>query len=268
MVKDNQPDWDSLAEKFDLWLPLFKPIADALIERLSPAPGDKVLDVACGTGEPAFTLAERHPHVQVTGVDAAPGMVRAASNKLKHKHLSNLEFNSMPAEKLEFHDEQFDKLICRFGVMLFEDSRRGLEEMRRVLKPDGRFSLAVWSSPETMTSLYWSHLVFKDKIPEADAPPLNKATSLGAPGVLEDLLTEVGFSHFEVEKCNIDYRFSSFKEYWDLVEASDIMKQQFDALSAEQYPIVKNEFSSLAAQFHSEDGLIIPHEFLIASGVK
>ncbi len=62
MAAQNQPDWDNLAEKFDLWLPHIAPVGEALLASLVVNPGDKILDVASGTGEPALTLARRNPH--------------------------------------------------------------------------------------------------------------------------------------------------------------------------------------------------------------
>ena len=133
-ARDNQPDWDKIAEKFDIFLPQLAPVGEALLEALDVQPGDHVLDVASGTGEPALTLARRHSHARITGVDAADGMIRVAQTKAKTERLSNIEFHAMPAECLAFGDNEFDRLLCRFGVMLFEDPYKGCREMHRVLK--------------------------------------------------------------------------------------------------------------------------------------
>ena len=79
-AKNNQPDWDKIAEKFDIFLPQIAPVGEALLEALDARPGDKVLDIASGTGEPALTLARRQPHVQITGIDAADGMAQHPSS--------------------------------------------------------------------------------------------------------------------------------------------------------------------------------------------
>ncbi|HXH64593.1 MAG TPA: methyltransferase domain-containing protein, partial [Mariprofundaceae bacterium] len=128
-----QPDWGRIAEKFDLWLPYIAPVGEAMLELLPIAPGDRVLDVACGTGEPALTLARDNPHAHITAIDAAPPMVEVARRKAHDAGLDNIDFEAMPAEHMRFADGFFHKLCCRFGVMLFEDSERGLSEMHRVL---------------------------------------------------------------------------------------------------------------------------------------
>ncbi|GMR18247.1 MAG: methyltransferase domain-containing protein [Gammaproteobacteria bacterium] len=268
-AENNQPDWDNIAEKFDMWLPHLAPVGDALVEKLGASPGDYIIDLASGTGEPALSLARRfNGTISVVGVDAAGGMVRAASSKVKTENIPEIEFREMAAEKLEFDDAVFDRALCRFGVMLFEDPLKGLKEMRRVLKPGGRFSLAVWNTPETMLTLCWACKVFKGRIPEDQYPPMAKVTSLSGPGVLNDLLNKAGFSDFSVEKHTFNYSFNSFDDYWDTVEASDILKQQYDALATEERDSIRDEAGQLAKDFVQEGRLIIPHEYLLASGNK
>jgi ubiquinone/menaquinone biosynthesis C-methylase UbiE len=267
-AKDNQPDWDRIAEKFDYLLPQLAPVGEALLEALDARPGDKVLDLASGTGEPALTLARRQPHVQIIGVDAADGMARAAQKKVEVERLSNISFTAMSAEQLVFGDAEFDRVLCRFGVMLFQDPLKGCREMYRVLKRGGRFALAVWSTPETMTTLHWAVQVFKDRVAEEHQPPMAKVTSLGQPGVLDELLKSAGFTDFQVTPRRFDYQFTSFEEYWNIMEASDILKQQFDALPAADRDTVRDEIARFARDFQTDHGLVIPHEYLLAVGMK
>ncbi len=266
---DNQPDWDKIAEKFDVWLPHLAPVGEALLTALNTETGDRVLDVATGTGEPGLTLARRmRSNVTVVGTDAAQGMVDAAQRKGDREGLSNVEYRCMPAEKLNFASDSFDKVLCRFGVMLFENPVQGLREMHRVLKPGGRYAIAVWSTPETMPTMYWSYHVFKDKVPEEAQPPMAKVTSLGAPGAFEAALNEAGYRDIEIRPHTFHYNFPSFEAFWDVVEASDILKMQYDALPENQRETVRDEVALLARDFHTEHGLVIPHEFLLANGVK
>ena len=267
-ARNNQPDWDKIAEKFDIFLPQIAPVGEALLEVLDARPGDQVLDIASGTGEPALTLARRQPHVQITGVDAAEGMVRVAQKKVGVERLSNIAFTAMPAERLDYGDNAFDKILCRFGVMLFQDPPRACREMHRVLKRGGRFALAVWSTPETMTTMNWAERVFKDRLAEEHQPPLAKVTSLGQPGVLDELLKGAGFTEFRITPRRFDYQYASFEAYWSAMEASDILKQQFDALPAAERDTVRDEIARFARDFQTDHGLVIPHEYLLAVGMK
>lgn len=264
---NNQPDWNTIAEKFDVWLPQLAPVGDALLNALDVQPGNTVLDVACGTGEPALALARRMGRrATITCIDASEAMVDVARNKAKREGVRGIDFCCMPAEKLEFPDQRFDRVMCRFGVMLFADPLQGLEEMRRVLRPGGRFAIAVWSTPGTMTTLQWAYRVLRDRLPEEHQPPLAKVTSLGGEGVLEEHLHRAGFRNFTVVEHSFNYSFGSFQEYWDTVEASDIMKQQFDALPGKQRDAVRDEVALLAREFQTPAGLVIPHRYLLAWG--
>jgi ubiquinone/menaquinone biosynthesis C-methylase UbiE len=86
--EDNQPDWDKIAEKFDIWLPQIAPVGTALLEKLAARAGDTILDMGSGTGEPALTLARTMgARVQITGIDAAEGMVNVAQKKVDTERL-------------------------------------------------------------------------------------------------------------------------------------------------------------------------------------
>lgn len=269
MTSMNQPDWDKIAEKFDLWLPHIAPVGEILLQKLDAQPGNRILDVASGTGEPALTLAQRMgKHVSIIGTDAAPGMVRVAQSKAQRLRLGHLQFETLKAEKMHFVDESFDRVLCRFGVMLFEDPQQGLNEIHRVLKPGGRYALSVWSTPETMPTMYWSYEVFKSKVPEHVHPPLPKVTSLGVPGLLDDMLRSAGFRDFAVERHTLHYQFASFNEFWSLVEATDILKAQYDALPQDARAGIRDEIAVYANAYQSEHGLKVPHEYLVAYGTR
>lgn len=268
-AKENQPDWGKIGEKFDLWLPQLQTAGHALIERLDARSGDTVIDIASGTGEPALSLARKMGgDIKIVGTDAAEGMITIANRKVAQEGLKGISFSVMPAESLRFDNDSFDRALCRFGIMLFEDPLAGTREMYRVLKPGGRFAVAVWSTPETMLTLHWTYQVMAPRLPEEVHPPLAKATSLGGPGVLEELFDKAGFSNFNIETKVLNYQFNSFDEYWDLVEASDILKMQYDALPDNERDSVRDEIGQLARDFTFDGKFVVPHEYLIAYGTK
>jgi len=265
---NNQPDWHAIAEKFDIWLPQLKPVGDAMLDILQVNHGDLVLDVASGTGEPALSLAKLQRDVVITGVDSAEGMINVAQSKVEKQKLKNISFQTMPVEHLAFDDNSFDKILCRFGVMLFEDPQAGLNEMFRVLKPNGQFVLAVWGEAETMPSMYWSYQIFKDKVDEQAYPPLHKVTWLGEDGVFETLLNNAGFENITIEHKTFNYQFDSIDDYWDALESSDILKQQFEAMENSSKSEVRNELAEFAKEYVTAEGLRVPHDYLLVHGKK
>ena len=269
MTTMEQPDWDTMAEKFDIFLPQLAPVGDALLDVLQAVSGNKILDLASGTGEPALSLARLCSGADITGVDAAAGMVRVAQKKVEQQDLNNLDFKVMPAEKLDFPDQSFDRILCRFGVMLFDNPQQGLGEMSRVLKTGGRYAFAVWSTPETMTSMVWACKALDGLLPESvPLPPLAIATSLSADGVLDGMLKEAGLMNSTIEKRRFNYHFTSFDAFWTDIVNSGIMKQQLDTLDASTHERVRTDIEAMAAEHITSTGLSIPHEYILVSGNK
>lgn len=261
-----QPDWHTIAEKFDIWLPFIEPSGSAMIDAIAAKSGDKVLDIASGTGEPALTLARQNSNIEITGTDAAEGMVEVANAKAQKLGLNNMHFQQMPGDQLAFPDAHFDHVLCRFGLMFFEDPLRGLKEIRRVLKPGGRFAFAVWHTAESMPMMRWSHEAFSGKLPDEQLPPLHIITRLGDIDKFKALLIQAGFEQCFVEKHSLTYQFDSLEHYWDMLEFSEILKAQWDAINEEQRAQVKDEISIMMQEFISDSGIHVPHDYLLAFG--
>ncbi|MBI3774810.1 MAG: hypothetical protein HY273_04525 [Gammaproteobacteria bacterium] len=116
--------------------------------------------------------------------------------------------------------------------------------------------------------MLWSYEAFKNKVPEHVHPPLHKVTSLGVPGLLDDLLLRAGFHDCVVERHTLHYQFGSFNEFWNLVEATDILKAQFDALPQDARASIRDEVAVYANAYQSDHGIKVPHEYLVAYGTR
>lgn len=141
------PAWHATADAATIYQDQIVP---ALMEDWAPRvaaaadirPGQRVLDVACGTGVLTRAAAIRTgPSGAVTGLDVSPRMLSIAA-----RLSPTLEWREGTAESLPFPDESFDAVVSQFGLMFVPDPAAALGEMMRVLKPGGRLAVAVWAS--------------------------------------------------------------------------------------------------------------------------
>src|SRR3977135_550579 len=122
---------------------------EAILESAHLRPGMRVLDLACGVGDPALSIAaEVAPSGRVTATDLGPGMMSLAEELARRKGLANIDFREANAESLPFPDASFDVLTCRFGIMFFPDLSKALREGLRVIKPGGRAAFVAWGKKE------------------------------------------------------------------------------------------------------------------------
>jgi SAM-dependent methyltransferase len=123
---------------------LFRQWAPRVLDAAGVAPGQRVLDVACGTGVLAREAAERVGGAGfVAGVDPSPGMLAVAG-----RLAPLVEWRPGTAESIPYPDASFDAVVSQFGLMFFPDRPAALREMLRVLAPGGTLAVAVWDSLE------------------------------------------------------------------------------------------------------------------------
>ena len=138
--------WDLAAEAYARhWHGPLAGVQGELLTLAAPAPGDAVLDVACGTGVVSVAAARAvGPAGRVLGVDLADAMVQASRQRARGLGLGQAAFERMDAEQLQLPDASFDLALCALGLMYVPDSDSALRELHRVLRPGGRVVLAVW----------------------------------------------------------------------------------------------------------------------------
>lgn len=147
---DKDPDevagmFDGVAKRYDLTNAVLSAGAAPLwrvatVKAIDPKPGERVLDVACGTGTSTAAIAKRG--AKAIGLDFSKGMIEEA----RRRHPS-LEFIDGDAQALPFGDDEFDAVTVSFGLRNFEDPHLALTELHRVLKPGGRIVVTEFSTP-------------------------------------------------------------------------------------------------------------------------
>ncbi len=200
-------DAETAAEAYDrLLVPaMMAPWAARLADAARIAPGDRVLDVACGTGALTGEALRRVGLTgAVTGLDPNPEMLAVARRRVPEADLREGR-----TEELPFADADFDVVTCSFGLMFFTDRGRALREMVRVLRPGGRLALSVWA--DLPQSPAYSALVATiERHAGAEAAALVRAPfSLGDVPGIRALLGTVPLSAVEVSLVDEPTRFPS-----------------------------------------------------------
>ena len=117
-----------------------QPVLERFIRAVGDSTSDRVLDVACGPGIVAAAIA---PHVgQVVGIDATPEMIRLARERFGKAGLTNGRFELGSAEQLPFGNASFDQVVTRLSFHHLQEVPMALREMRRLLRPGGRLTVA------------------------------------------------------------------------------------------------------------------------------
>jgi ubiquinone/menaquinone biosynthesis C-methylase UbiE len=190
-----------------------RPWANDLVDRTGVRPGDRVLDVACGTGVVARVASQRLAGAgRAVGLDVNPGML-AVARSLPPAPGAPIEWIEGSAVALPFASDVFEVVLCQLGLQFFPDRMGALHEMRRVLVPGGRAGVSVFSAIERNPATHaLSEALDAHVGPEASLVKRNEH-SLADASELGDLFRGAGFSHLSVETVTRTVRFASVNEY-------------------------------------------------------
>jgi SAM-dependent methyltransferase len=182
-------DLDAATGYQELLVPaLMQEWAPRVADAAGISPGDRVLDVACGTGVLTREAAVRAgPSGAVTGLDLSPEMLAVAA-----RLSPELRWQQGSADALPFPDQSLDAVVSQFGLMFFPDPVAGLREMMRVLVPGGRLAVAVWGSLDD-TPAYAAEVELVERLAgRAAGDALRAPFALGDPNRMAELCAAAG----------------------------------------------------------------------------
>ncbi|WP_368166126.1 class I SAM-dependent methyltransferase, partial [Aeromonas sp. R9-1] len=137
--------WRRWNPVLDRW---YGEVTRLMLDSAGIRPGQRILDIAAGAGEPAISAAERvGPDGYVLATDLSEGIVALAREEVHGRALNQVDTRVMDGERLDLPDATFDAVICRLGLMYMPHPLDALREWRRALKPGGRVALVVFSTP-------------------------------------------------------------------------------------------------------------------------
>lgn len=190
------------------------------VERLRLGPGERVLDVCCGTGASAIPAAESVGRTgSVVGVDLAENLLELARNKAKQQNLENIEFRSGDMTQLPFDEQSFDVVVCVFGIFFVPDMEAALRELKRVLRTGGKLAITTWGPRlfEPANTAFWDSVrnvrpdLYKgfnpwDRISDVDS--------------VRSLLTTAGLSEVEAVAESGSQPVNSPEDWWAMIMGS------------------------------------------------
>jgi SAM-dependent methyltransferase len=253
--------WGSGGKNYDR---ISHTIADGIehtVLRLAPRAGERVLDVATGTGWAARLCAARG--AAVTGLDLHADLIDAAAALAADARLS-IAFQVGDAEALPFDDESFDAVISTYGVMFCARPDLAAKEIARVTKKGGRLALNTWAPDGTLFGM------FKTMKPYMPAPAGNPPPSpfeWGSIARVKSLLGDAFDLKFETGTTTL--RAPSGQAAWELfVESYGPTKTLAASLDAARRKELQRDFAAYHDGFRTELGVAMPREYLITIGVR
>ena len=185
-----------------------------MVELAHPSPGERVVDVACGTGIVARIAAARvGPSGSVAAVDLNPGMLNVARSVATNGASASIQWHEASADKLPFPNSSFDIAYCQLGLQFFADRPAALREMHRVLVPEGRLALMVWRGIGESPGFQALAEILEENIGPAAATIMRAPFGLSDASELNHLVEAAGFRDVKVDQRVGTIHFPSIERF-------------------------------------------------------
>jgi ubiquinone/menaquinone biosynthesis C-methylase UbiE len=223
-VSTQQPTTPTPAHAYQAYFgpAIFEPLADQVVACATPAPGDRVVDVACGTGILTRRLAAAAGAAgRVVGVDVNPGMI-AVARELPAGPGAAVEYRHGDGTALDLPDASFDAVYCQQGLQFFPDRAAGAREMRRLVVAGGRAVVAAWRGLDhhplyaALADAEEPHLT--ELGVEVTRAELEAPFSLGDADQLAGLLQDAGFGRVAIRSVSVEARFADADRFVERME--------------------------------------------------
>ncbi|MCH8917017.1 MAG: class I SAM-dependent methyltransferase [Proteobacteria bacterium] len=230
-------------------------------------PGETVLDIASGTGNPAVSIALAMEGAgSVTCTDLTPRMLEAARKRAENLELSVMHFVGADMAALPFAENTFDCATCRFGLMFPGDKVAAVGEARRVLKPGGRAAYLVWGAYGENPAFHVPRRAAAAFFGEAEGPVADRH-SMGAPGTLAAILDGAGFERTEERELRYKRRVEDPDNYVTARLKRGLAKR-VEGMAPVEFDAIKKAVMDAWAPFFEDGILFVPNYARLGIGWK
>jgi SAM-dependent methyltransferase len=267
-------DWDQASKGWREWSDFIDrmtaPVSEKIMAMARVQPGQRVLDVAAGYGEPSLTAAKIvGPQGAVVATDISAGMLEYGRERAAAAGLQNLEFVESHAASLDFPPGSFDAAVSRWGIIFEPDGEGAAGRVRGFLKPGARMAISSWGPPERVPFMALPmgtvmRLLELPPPPPGRPGPLSRPT----PAAIGGLLEGGGFSDVEVEELEITFDYASAEEFTRSVQE---LVPPITNLIASRPPEVQQEVwqavtDAVRAHASADGGVRLTNLVLVAAG--
>lgn len=189
-------------------------LAPLFIDFIGIRPGDRVLDVGCGTGSLANTIATTTQAGEIIGLDLSAGFINFAR---AHNRFSRLRFDLGDACALPYADDSFDRCLTLLAVNHIPDAPKAAREMARVAKPGAILGAAMWDGTggNEFNDIMWT---VAEGLDSTVKRPSEKSNSYGSAAALTALWQQAGLAHIAIKALSLECEMTNFADFWGKYE--------------------------------------------------
>lgn len=256
--------WDRAAADYERgWAAQLRPAQQLLLDTAALQPGERVLDLAAGTGLVTFPAAEAVGSAgSVVATDISDAMVAMLKGEAARRGLSHVSAQRAHAETYPFDDASFDAVLCGLGLMYVPDPAACLAGARRVLRPGGRFVAAVWGNRRQCG---WAEIFpIVEKRVASEVCPL--FFQLGTGGALELQMEMAGFTDIAGHRISTILEYESADAALGAAFIGGPVAMAYSRFDEPTRSAAHAEYLESIAAYRHDQGYHIPGEFLVVRG--
>lgn len=256
--------WDRSAAHYEhSWREQLEPAQRLLMEMAALRPGERVLDIACGTGLVTFRAADAvGSGGEVVGTDISDVMVEMCRKMAQERGAAHARFARMEAEALDLPDGEFDAVLCGLGLMYVTDFLGSIREMHRVTKPGGRAASAVWGQ---RSRCGWAEIFpIVDRRVNTDVCPL--FFQLGTGELQARLFEQAGFADVRTERIQTVLLYDNEEHACAAAFAGGPVAMAYSRFDDQTRHEAHAEYIESISAFRRDGRFEIPGEFVVTMG--